>query len=81
MASRQAGLRLDLPNEARGLESEILRRIASRDDGERMPPPGSGNPRFATPNSLSLKCLSPRIPRSWRSDLHRSARRSSQRRN
>src|SRR3984957_15673023 len=45
-ANRQANLRLDLPNGARGLESEILRRIASADDGERMPPPGSGKARL-----------------------------------
>src|SRR5580698_1175077 len=45
-ANRQANLRLDLPNGARGLESELLRRIASQDDGERMPPPGSGKPRL-----------------------------------
>jgi len=45
-ANRQANLRLDLPNAARGLESEILRRIASADDGERMPPPNSGKARL-----------------------------------
>lgn len=45
-ANRQANLRLDLPNGARGLESEILRRITSKDDAERMPPPGSGKPRL-----------------------------------
>jgi hypothetical protein len=46
-ANRQANLRLDLANGARGLESEILRRIASPNDAERMPPPGSGKPRLA----------------------------------
>src|ERR1700722_11473237 len=46
-ANRQAGLRLDLPNGSRGHESEILRRIASADDSERMPPPDSGKPRLA----------------------------------
>jgi hypothetical protein len=45
-ANRQADLRLDLPNGARGLESEILRRIASPNDAERMPPPSSGKPRL-----------------------------------
>jgi hypothetical protein len=45
-ANRQANLRLDLANGARGHESEILRRIASPDDAERMPPPGSGKPRL-----------------------------------
>jgi Protein of unknown function (DUF1553)/Protein of unknown function (DUF1549)/Concanavalin A-like lectin/glucanases superfamily/Planctomycete cytochrome C len=45
-ANRQAGLRLDLPNGSRGHESEILRRIASADDSERMPPPDSGKPRL-----------------------------------
>src|SRR5580704_11739964 len=45
-ANRQAGLRLDLANGARGLESELLRRIASNDDAERMPPPGSGKARL-----------------------------------
>src|ERR1700691_3480668 len=45
-ANRQANLRLDLPNGARGLESEILPRIASSDDAERMPPPGSGKARL-----------------------------------
>src|SRR5580658_6192988 len=45
-ANRQAGLRFDLPNATRGIESEILRRIASSDDSERMPPPGSGKSRL-----------------------------------
>ena len=45
-ANRQANLRLDLPNGARGHESEILRRIASSDDAERMPPSSSGKPRL-----------------------------------
>src|SRR5580698_1564752 len=45
-ANRQANLRLDLANGARGLESEILRRISSPNDAERMPPPGSGKPRL-----------------------------------
>ncbi|HEV1285901.1 MAG TPA: DUF1553 domain-containing protein [Bryobacteraceae bacterium] len=45
-ANRQANLRLDLPDGARGHETEILRRIASTDDAERMPPPGSGKPRL-----------------------------------
>ena len=45
-ANRQAGLRLDLQNGARGLESELLRRIASPDDAERMPPAGSGKSRL-----------------------------------
>src|SRR5579863_368050 len=45
-AHRQAGLRFDLPNGTRGHESEILRRIASADDSERMPPPDSGKPRL-----------------------------------
>jgi hypothetical protein len=45
-ANRQAGLRFDLPNAARGRESEILRRIASTDESERMPPPGSGKSRL-----------------------------------
>jgi hypothetical protein len=45
-ANRQANLRFDRPDAARGFESEILRRIASTDDAERMPPPGSGKPRL-----------------------------------
>ncbi len=45
-ANRQANLRLDLPNGARGLESEILRRVNSGDDAERMPPPSSGKPHL-----------------------------------
>ncbi|HLX44701.1 MAG TPA: DUF1549 domain-containing protein, partial [Bryobacteraceae bacterium] len=45
-ANRQANFRLDLANGVRGHESEILRRIASADDAERMPPPGSGKPRL-----------------------------------
>lgn len=45
-AKRQANFRLDLPNAARGYESEILRRIASNDDAERMPPPDSGKARL-----------------------------------
>jgi hypothetical protein len=52
-ANRQANLRLDLPNGARGLESEILRRISSNDDSERMPPPGSGKPRL-NPGEIEL---------------------------
>src|SRR5580700_3726479 len=48
-ANRQAGLRFDLPNAARGRESEILRRIAPTDDSERMPPPGSGKARLTGP--------------------------------
>ncbi len=48
-ANRQANLRLDLPNGTRGLESEILRRIGSTDDAERMPPAGSGKTRLSTP--------------------------------
>jgi mono/diheme cytochrome c family protein len=45
-ANRQANLRLDLSNGARGHESEILRRIASTNNAERMPPPYSGKPRL-----------------------------------
>ena len=43
----------DLPNATRGIESEILRRIASTDDGERMPPPGSGKAKL-TPREIEL---------------------------
>jgi hypothetical protein len=39
---------LDLPNGARGLETEILRRVASPNDAERLPPPGSGKPRLVS---------------------------------
>src|SRR5580700_9249998 len=47
-ANRMANLRLDLSNGAHGHESEILRRIASKDDAERMPPPYSGKPRLTS---------------------------------
>lgn len=43
---RQANLRLDLAGAGKGYESELLRRVSSHDDGERMPPPGSGKPRL-----------------------------------
>jgi hypothetical protein len=52
-ANRQAGLRLDLPDATRGIESEILRRIASSEDGERMPPPNSGKAKLTT-NEVEL---------------------------
>jgi hypothetical protein len=44
---RQAGLRLDLEGGAKAVGGEILRRIASDDPLERMPPPTSGKPRLA----------------------------------
>jgi hypothetical protein len=62
-ANRQANLRLDLPNGARGLESEILRRIASADDAERMPPPGSGKARLVAPEiELVLRWIAQGMP-------------------
>ncbi|MDE3196461.1 MAG: DUF1553 domain-containing protein [Acidobacteriota bacterium] len=39
---RQAGLRLDLDGGAKSVRDELLRRIASKDPNERMPPPDSG---------------------------------------
>jgi hypothetical protein len=45
-AHRQAGLRFDLAGAAHGVEAELLRRIASNEDSERMPPPGSGKARL-----------------------------------
>jgi hypothetical protein len=52
-ANRQAGLRLDLPDATRGIESEVLRRIASNEDVERMPPPNSGKAKLST-NEVEL---------------------------
>jgi len=43
---RQAGLRFDLEGGAKAVGGEILRRIASDDPLERMPPPTSGKPRL-----------------------------------
>ena len=43
---RQAGLRFDLKDGASSVSGEILRRIASDDPLERMPPPASGKPRL-----------------------------------
>ena len=41
-ANRQAGLRLDLDGGARAVKEELIRRVSSKDPGERMPPPSSG---------------------------------------
>ena len=38
-ARRQAGLRLDVDGGAKSVSDELLRRIASEDPAERMPPP------------------------------------------
>jgi hypothetical protein len=43
---RQAGIRFDIAEGAKGHESEIVRRIGSDDDAERMPPPDSGKARL-----------------------------------
>ena len=43
---RQAGLRFDLEGGARAVGDEILRRIASDDPLERMPPPSSGKAKL-----------------------------------
>ena len=45
-AHRQAGLRFDLAGAGKGVEAELLRRIASSEESERMPPPGSGKARL-----------------------------------
>ena len=45
-ARRQAGLRLDEEGGAKTAGDELLRRIASDDESERMPPPSSGKPKL-----------------------------------
>src|SRR5271157_5209733 len=46
-AHRQAGLRVDLQDGAKAVEDEILRRVASSDPLERMPPPSSGKAQLS----------------------------------
>src|SRR4051794_22114305 len=46
-ARRQAGLRLDVDGGAKAVGTELLRRIAAEDAGERMPPASSGKPRLS----------------------------------
>jgi hypothetical protein len=46
-AQRQAGLRFDLPDGAKAVGDEILRRVASSDPLERMPPPSSGKAKLS----------------------------------
>jgi hypothetical protein len=43
---RQAGLRLDVEGGAKAVEAELLRRVASDDPAEHMPPPGSGKQKL-----------------------------------
>jgi hypothetical protein len=45
-ARRQAGLRLDVDGGAKAVSEELLRRIASEDPAERMPPPSSGKAKL-----------------------------------
>jgi len=45
-AQRQAGLRFDLQDGAKAAGDEILRRVASSDPLERMPPPSSGKAKL-----------------------------------
>jgi len=45
-AHRQAGLRFDLEGGAKEVGDEILRRVASGDPAERMPPPSSGKAKL-----------------------------------
>jgi len=45
-ARRQAGLRLDVNGGAKAVSDELLRRVASEDPAERMPPPSSGKPKL-----------------------------------
>ncbi len=54
-AHRQAGIRFDLEDGARGHEAEILRRIASTDDSERMPPPESGKQRLTASEVAAVR--------------------------
>jgi hypothetical protein len=46
-AQRQAGLRFDLQDGAKAVGDEILRRVASVDPLERMPPPSSGKAQLS----------------------------------
>ena len=46
-AHRQAGLRFDLQDGAKAVGDEILRRVASGDPLERMPPPSSGKAKLS----------------------------------
>ena len=46
-AHRQAGLRFDLPDGAKAMGDEILRRVASGDPQERMPPPSSAKAKLS----------------------------------
>ncbi|SPE29780.1 conserved exported hypothetical protein [Candidatus Sulfopaludibacter sp. SbA6] len=50
---RQAGLRFDLEGGAKEVRDEILRRVASGDPAERMPPPSSGKVKL-TPHEIEL---------------------------
>ena len=52
-ARRQAGLRFDLEGGAKAAGDEILRRVASEDPLERMPPPSSGKARL-TPHEVEM---------------------------
>src|SRR3954451_15120454 len=46
-ARRQAGLRPYVEGGAKSVRDELLRRAASEDPAERMPPPSSGKPKLA----------------------------------
>jgi hypothetical protein len=52
---RQAGIRFDIADGAKGHESEILRRIVADDDSERMPPPDSGKKRLTSADVQLVK--------------------------
>src|SRR3954462_15827953 len=45
-ARRQAGLRLDVDGGAKAVGKELLRRVASEDPAERMPPASSGKAKL-----------------------------------
>src|SRR4051794_41217735 len=45
-ARRQAGLRLDVDGGAKSVGDKLLRRIASENPAQRMPPPYSGKPKL-----------------------------------
>src|SRR5436190_22929950 len=52
-ARRQAGLRLDVDGGAMSVGEELLRRVASEDPAEHMPPPSSGKAKL-TPREIAL---------------------------
>ena len=54
-SQRQANLRLDLKSQARAAAQEVLRRVASDDPSQRMPPAYLGHDKLSAPDVLMLR--------------------------